>query len=272
MDLRIAKFFKDHDFSSVMSIFENIVTYLQPFFPRTVFYDRQKAGQILGNNLKTLFKSKKKENSAFCNDSILVMGIPRGGLVVAHEIAQLLNCDLDLIYPVRILDENSETTIGSILPINRRLALYNSHMDVFEHSFSIYMNDQIAEEYLRANKSRILQTVLEKTMKYGSVMHRNIQEKSIILVDDGVFSGASAIVALRWIRTHQPKELIFATPVAPSEIVTKIKTDTKISIDHLEILKIPSSTDYKTVDYYYKNFEDIEDQWINNIIKNFINN
>jgi len=69
-----------------------------PLYLRIVFKNRQNAGQILGDNLKMLFKSGK--NKGFDQDdySILVVGIPRGGLIVADEIAKKLNCDLDLIY------------------------------------------------------------------------------------------------------------------------------------------------------------------------------
>jgi predicted phosphoribosyltransferase len=214
--------------------------------------------------------SARYENGNLGNDnSMLVLGIPKGGLVVANEIALELACKLDVICPVRIVDEDEETTIGSVLITNKIPEGLDILSQAQQENVSFYLNDNMKKDYLIKHQEKILKKILLIHAKFGSTSLNSITGKTVILADDGVYSGASAIVALKWIRTHQPKELIFATPIAPSEIVTKIKTDRKISVDHLEILKIPLSTDYKTVDFYYKNFEDVEDQWIDKIIKNF---
>jgi len=251
-----------------MDIFGNPAKILQHISPRIVFNNRQKTGEILGDNLKKHFKSSKKKEYSMNVNSLLVIGIPRGGLVVANEIAQKLGCDLDITYPVRILSSDNETTIGSILILNSLIEPYDIDSKNPGNNFLIYANDEKAEVYIDRNKERILKNSLEKFKKFGSVSHKSIKDKTVIVVDDGVFSGATAITALRWIRTQEPENLIFATPVAPLDIANKIKEDSKISLDHLEILKVRPSFDYRSVDYYYKNFEDVEDDYINSIIRN----
>jgi predicted phosphoribosyltransferase len=237
------------------------------FLPtRIVFKNRQSAGKILGNNLRKRIMTRHENSSFGKNNSLLVIGIPRGGLVVANEIALKLGCELGAICPVRIVDEDEETTLGSILITDKIPTALDILSDRLEDGL-VYLNNDIRKDYLIENKERILKRIILKHMKFGSNNLDSITNKVVILADDGVFSGASAIVALRWIRRHQPKELIFACPIAPSDVVTMIKDDTRILVDHLEILKITSSTDYKTVDYYYKDFEDCEDQYVGNIIE-----
>jgi predicted phosphoribosyltransferase len=237
------------------------------FLPtRIVFKNRQSAGKILGNNLRKKFMTRHGNGSIGKNNTLLVIGIPRGGLVVANEIALKLGCKLGVICPVRIVDEDEETTIGSILITDKIPTALDILSDRLEDGL-VYLNNDIRKDYLIENKERILKRILLKQMKYGSFNLDSITNKVVILADDGVYSGASAIVALRWIRKNQPKELIFASPIAPSDAVHRIKADTKILIDHLEILKVPSSLEYKTVDYYYKDFEDIDDKCIFSIIQ-----
>ena len=251
-----------------MDIFGNPAKILQHMSFRLVFNNRQKTGEIIGDNLKKYFKSGKKKDYLIDVRSLLVIGIPRGGLVVANEIAKKLGCDLDLIYPVRILNSDNETTIGSILILDSPAGPHVINSKNSFHNFLVYLNGEKAEIYFDKYKERIIKKSLDKFKKFGSVSHESIKNKTVIVVDDGVFSGATAITALRWIRTQEPRKLIFATPVAPLDIVNKIKEDSKISLDYLEILKVRSSFNYRTVDYYYKNFEYVEDDHINSIIRN----
>ncbi len=250
-----------------MDFLENVSKIFQFIPTRLVFTNRQTAGKMLGNNLKKMFSTRRDIGNFGNENSILVIGIPRGGLIVANEIALELGCKLDVICPIRIVDEDEETTIGSVLTTDRIPEGFDI-LDNKKENVIVYLNDNNKKEYLKKNEEEILKRISLKHAKFGSNSLNSIMDKIVILVDDGVYSGASAIVALRWIRTQRPKELIFATPIAPLEVVTAIKADSKISIDQLEILKMPPSVKYKTVDYYYKNFEEIEDSHIYKIIKN----
>jgi putative phosphoribosyl transferase len=240
---------------------------------RIVFKDRQNAGQILGDNLKKYFKSQKNFDSKLDNSSVLVVGIPRGGLIVADQVATKLNCDLDFIYPIRIVGADNETTLGSILFVEEALSHFqNFQTDNYGNKFLINLNNEGAKEYVNFNKWIIDPASLERSKEYSLVSHKLIHGKIVILVDDGVYSGASALTALQWIRIHQPKKLIFATPVAPKNVIEKLMKDSNISLDHLEILKSISPKKYRSVNYYYSNFEDVNDPHINKIMQKKVSN
>ncbi len=258
--------------SAIMGIFRNFTKFMHPLSLKIIFHDRQKAGQMLGNNLTLFFKSKSSKKDTSRTHPILVIGIPRGGLVVAYEIANKLSCDLDLVYPVRIVSEDNETTLGSILVTDKDSKFKDLDLNNYLNTSLIFLNDGPAEEYLNSNKSKITKVILEKSERYSHIIHSSIKGKTVILVDDGVYSGATALVALRWIRSQEPEELIFATPIAPTDITSKIKNDPKILLDHAEILKVRPSSRYRTVDYYYKHFEDVSDAHINRIIQSDLMN
>ena len=173
--------------------------YLPPLSLKIVFNDRKKAGQILGNNLKRKFRKDRENNSNRVN-SLIVVGIPRGGLVVGNEVAKVLNCDLDLINPVRVLAENEEATLGSVLVIDKPPEPYDFDLNDYRSNFLIYLNDSSGEKYFNSKKAEIMKEILLKSAKYDYVTRKSIKGKTVILVDDGVYSGASAIAALRWMR------------------------------------------------------------------------
>ena len=98
----------------------------------------------------------------------------------------------------------------------------------------------------------------------------NDPEKTVILVDDGAASGATLIVAARWIKErkeHQFKKLIIAIPVAPKETVDILKKE----CDHLEIIAKPSLSNFHSVSQYYKDFNPITDEQVLEILKKWNN-
>lgn len=98
----------------------------------------------------------------------------------------------------------------------------------------------------------------------------NDQNRTVILVDDGAASGATLIVAARWIKNrkeHQFKKLIIAIPVAPKETANTLKEE----CDHLEIITKPSLSKFQTVSQYYKDFNPITDEQVVEILKKWNN-
>jgi predicted phosphoribosyltransferase len=232
-----------------------------PFAIRVVFKDRQNAGQMLANKLDRYLKTEMDDDDQNLNfKSIIVLGIPRGGLIVAHEVAKKLCCELDLVCPTRIVATDNETTIGCILYVAEELNdCDNVIVDNSNNKFLITLHDKAAQEYVKINKSKILAESYQKSKKYQRLTNISLEKKIIILIDDGIFSGASALTALQWLTIQKPKKLIFATPVAPKGIESKFKNDPHLSVDHIEILKTPSSRSYKSVDCYYKNFKNVNE-------------
>jgi predicted phosphoribosyltransferase len=86
----------------------------------------------------------------------------------------------------------------------------------------------------------------------------------VILVDDGIASGATSIVAVRWLKKHyDPKRIIVAATVAPKETVDILRNEA----DHIEIVAKPSLSNFQYVGQYYQNFAPVTDEQVIQIMK-----
>ena len=149
--------------------------------------------------------------------NVIVFGIPRGGIIVADIIARKLKTDnFDIIIPRKLTTpHNKENAFGAIMEDGTTTFIDNRIVDALS----------ISNEYIEQEKERQLQEIKrrvlvyrnsEKLMEYSNKI--NDSNKIVILVDDGAASGATLIVAARWIKNrkeHKFKKLIIAIPVAP---------------------------------------------------------
>jgi putative phosphoribosyl transferase len=83
-----------------------------------------------------------------------------------------------------------------------------------------------------------------------------IKRRTVILVDDGIATGATMIAAARWVRKQEPKRLIVAAPVAPMRAVEHLKNE----IDQIEVMRKPK--DFETVEQFYQDFAAVSDDKI----------
>jgi putative phosphoribosyl transferase len=209
------------------------------------FKDRFAAGEILSS---ILCKYKNDQ------DGVTVIGIARGGVVVADPIAEKLNADFDIIVPRKLRSpDNSENAIGAIM-----------------HDGSLYLgtstlqtqHDNISNKYIEMEKWG-----QKKEMERRLTMYRpysreyKIRDRTVILVDDGIATGATMVAAARWIRKQEPKQLIIAAPVAPKRVIERLKNE----VDQIEVIRKPS--DFKTVEQFYQEFAALSDDQIIQIIK-----
>ena len=174
------------------------------------FKNRVTAATILGESLKDKVKTEERGNS-------IVLGIPRGGVVVGDVVAKKLSCKLDIIIPRKLTDpDKKEHAIGAIM-----------------EDGSVYVDEQlinhlqISPEYLENEKQHQIEEIKRRTALYvGEVDNRqhNFDNKIVILVDDGAATGATIIAAARSIKKRfRLKRLIIALPVAPKDTVILLK-------------------------------------------------
>lgn len=198
------------------------------------FQDRTEAGKALAERLAPY----EKEHP-------LVLAIPRGGVPVAYEIAQGLNAELDLLMVKKIsLPEFPEVALGAVSEDGRpwfnnslikRLGLSKSSLKTAAEAKTQELLNQIRE--LRGNKQAV-----------------PAEGRTVIVVDDGVATGATLKAALEILRLRKPKKIIVATPVAPEKT---LKTLSKWA-DEVICLLAPSP--FYAVGDWYLDFTQVSDQ------------
>jgi len=221
------------------------------------FKDRAAAGNILAEILKDRLKKEKLEQR------IVVLGVPRGGIVTANSVARKLSnadnasVDFDIIIPRKRTDmDNKEQAIGAVM-----------------EDGTTYLDDelvsllQITPEYLEKEKAGQMQEIIRRTVLYSTYkpinQYEHLKDKTVILVDDGAATGATLIAAARWLRMrHTPKRLIIAVPVAPKDTVKLLEQES----DAVEVVTSPSSI-FRSVEQFYHEFEQIPDDGVMEILR-----
>ena len=205
-----------------------------------MFKDRKEAGVILAEKLKE-YKNKK---------GVCVLGIPRGGVVVAKELSKILKLPFDLIIIRKISSPNNpELAIGGVGP--NKTAYWDEDL-----CDKLRITEEIKSlQFSIANKERERR---EKILMKGR-KHIDVKGKTLILVDDGIATGATIICAQKYLRKVVSK-LILATPV--------ISKDTYRNIVRYfdKIVGIAIEDDFQAVGQFYSSFPQVTDKEVVNIL------
>ena len=216
--------------------------------------DRITAAGILSDALKYIIeKDEERKNS-------IVLGIPRGGVIIADTIARKLPCEFGIIMTRKLrAPHNEEVAIGAVM-----------------EDGTTYLNEVITKElgipheYIEKEKMLQLEDIKRRvSLYYGSTVSEDYdinKDKTVILADDGAATGATVIAATRWIRaTKKPAKLIVAIPVAPKDTMDLLRRE---AVDHVEVITAPSTSQFRSVGQYYQSFEPVSDKEVIQIIQN----
>ncbi|MFM1802913.1 MAG: hypothetical protein RJA81_2265 [Planctomycetota bacterium] len=198
------------------------------------FFDRKSAGFELARHLEKL-----------CLVRPVVLGIPRGGVVVAAEIARILNCDLDVILSRKLpVPWQPELALGAVSEEGR--IFWNPEVAALV---------QLPEDQLNNIRNSVMQEIRRRKNLYRTVCSKmSVGDRTVILVDDGLATGATMISAILEIRSHQPQSVIVAIPVAASSSLEQVRNLAD------EVICLVDDPDFQAVGYYYQNFQQVEDQ------------
>ena len=203
------------------------------------FIDRRDAGIQLAKKLK-----------AYGNQpNLIILGLPRGGVPVAYEVAKALNAPLDVLIIRKLgVPGHEELAMGAIA------------------SGAQYLNKKLIRE------QKISQAAIQKTIQLeqeelqrremlyrGDTASPDFSNKTIILIDDGIATGATARVAIQTLNTQQPQKIILAIPVAASSICKTLDP----LVDELICLQQP--TDLEAVGLWYEDFSQTTDEEVINL-------
>jgi len=197
------------------------------------FADRADAGRRLAGRLQT-----------FQLENPLVLALPRGGVEVGFEIAQALKAPLDVV-PARKLGApwQPELAIGAIAP------------------GAVALNEHIIEQ-LGLSREDIDRVIAEEEREMerragafrAGLPPLDVAGKTVILVDDGLATGATAAAAIKSILRGSPRKLIFAVPVGARESVAALSKE----VDELICLETPA--EFRAVGEWYQDFAQTGDQ------------
>ena len=202
-----------------------------------IFQNRKDAGRILSTYLMA-YKKKKEA---------LVLGLARGGVLVASEIAKILSLPLNAVVPRKIgAPENPELAIGALAEdgemfFNREL------IDLIDVAPAF-----IAEEVKQEQK-----IAKERLSRYRQVAPlQDLKDKTILLVDDGIATGATMQVEIQSLRKQKVKRIIAAVPVASREgwkLIKKMADD--VVCPHI-------SDDFLGISGFYQEFAGVDDETV----------
>ncbi len=205
------------------------------------FGDRVEAGQLLGQEL-----------TRYRGQEAVVLGIPRGGIVVAKELAGVLGGDLDIVLSRKLgAPGHSELAIGALAEDGK---LFLNDDLVRELGIgSGYVQEERARQQVEASRrSELIRRVFPK-IPLGS--------RLVIVTDDGVATGATLQAALWAVRREDPKRLVVALPVGPEDTLRRLAEEA----DETICLRAPSL--FRAVGQFYVRFEQVEDEELLRILQ-----
>ena len=206
-----------------------------------VFPDRVEAGRRLASSVR------KYAN----HGDVIVLGVPRGGVPVAFEVAKALKAPLDVFVLRKLgVPGHEELAFGAIASGRVRVLDENTIEAAGLSHLDIELVTAMEKEELKRR---------ERAYR-GARPPLKVEGKIVILVDDGVATGSSMRVALRALRQMEPAKIVVATPVASTSACDRIQPEA----DELVCLETPEP--FYGVGQFYRDFSQISDAEVNELL------
>ncbi|HEX7364406.1 MAG TPA: phosphoribosyltransferase family protein [Dehalococcoidia bacterium] len=205
------------------------------------FSDRAEAGYLLAEQLSEL-RDKKT----------VVLGIPRGGIIVARALASRIAAELDIVLARKLgAPGQPELAMGALaedgtLFLNRDIV---RGMGLTKRDMAQEKARQMKEI---EHRTKLIRTILPK---------RSLRNKIVVVTDDGVATGATMQAALWAVKQENPKKIIAAIPVASGDALEKLRPDAD------EIICLRQPPVFYAVGQFYDRFDQVEDDEILRILK-----
>jgi putative phosphoribosyl transferase len=222
------------------------------------FKNREWAANLLAESLKDVIK-----NEEITSKEVVVLGIPRGGVVTADVISKKLKTSFDILIPMKLgAPHNQELGIGAVMEDG---TTYLNENIIMTLKISSEYIAQVKSEQINEAKRRRLLYLNKKDEKSNLIFNTIDNTKTVILADDGAATGATLIAATRWIKNknYSPRRIIIATPIAPKDIVSSLKKES----DHVVVILSPSNSVFRSVGQYYQEFNPVTDEDVIEIMK-----
>jgi putative phosphoribosyl transferase len=212
-----------------------------------MFHDRSEAGTRLAEMLNR-YKGQKE---------LIVLGLARGGVVTAAEVARYLKVPLDVICPRKVgAPENPELALGAITETGE--GFFNEALIAELKVSKKYLDAECAKEQKKAQMRMEL-------FRKGR-LPLQLRAKTVILVDDGLATGATMKAAILSLRKQKVEKIVVAVPVAPPDTAAEVQ---KLG-DEFYCMEIPWF--FQAVGQFYEDFSQTEDEEVVQILQQFYRN
>jgi putative phosphoribosyl transferase len=200
-----------------------------------VFQDRTEAGRRLAQRLKPYANRQ----------DVVVLGIPRGGVPVAFEVAAALKAPLDIFLLRKLgVPEHEELAFGAIASGGVRVL----DKEIVE---GVGLSEANIHE-VTARETRELQR--RERVYRGGRLPLDVHGRTVLLVDDGIATGSSMRAGIRALRQRNPARLVVAVPVAPLATCKRLG----VEVDELICDQMPES--FYAIGQFYEDFSQVTDE------------
>jgi predicted phosphoribosyltransferase len=205
------------------------------------YRDRAEAGAALAAEL-----------GQYRGKQAVVLGIPRGGMVIADELARPLDAEVDIVLAHKLRTPGqAELAMGSVsedgkLFLNRE----------------VVRGLRIDEAYIEQEKAQQMSEIARRTALFRQVRPKvDLAGRIVIVTDDGVATGATTQAALWAVRLEKPARLVAALPVGPEDTIARLADD----VDEMVCLRTPPY--FSAVGQFYERFEAVDDAEVLKILE-----
>lgn len=205
------------------------------------FQDRAEAGRLLSKELKKIISSEA-----------VVLGIPRGGVIIAKEIAQELSIEADIVLSRKI---------GA--PFNLEFAL-----GAVSEDGKVFINEEVLSQvhadsdYIKKEKEHQMQEIKRRIESYRKIKPKiSLKKRTVIICDDGVATGTTMQAAIWSARQEGCARIIVALPVAPYDTLAKLAREA----DEVIVLRVPEF--FAAVGQFYMDFPQVKDSEVIELLK-----
>jgi putative phosphoribosyl transferase len=206
------------------------------------FLDRRDAGARLAAALVR-----------FKEDKPVILALPRGGVPVAFEVARTLDAELDLLFVRKIgAPGHQELAIGAVVDGKNPQLVLNQEIIALAAA---------PAGYIEAERARQLAEIERRRQLYrGAEPPPDLKGRTVIVIDDGIATGATMKAALRGVRRNEPRRLILAVPVAPPDTLDELAKE----CDEVVCLSAPQW--FNSVGSHYVDFTQTSDEEVLNLL------
>jgi putative phosphoribosyl transferase len=232
----------------------------------TKFHDRKEAGLLLAERLKVYNRNTfgSEQEAEAKKESFIVMAIPRGGVILGDIIASELNIGMDIIICKKIgAQNNPELAIGAVMADGSYII--NDEIVNRINTSPEYISKQV-EIQKKEIERRLIEFRGNKEYNNNNDNDNKLKDKVVILVDDGIATGATMLAAVKWLKEkHYCKRLIVAVPVAPleSSILEKLNQIAD------KVIVIFTPYDFAAVGQFYEHFDQVSDKEVKEIMNKY---